>query len=206
MEDHPDQRLRKTKVTIDFPTSEAEYPTIIVRFFERGIRNAGVGHMEWILQDGRTFPDKFKHYLYDGDIEFAIFGLSSLDRDLLSDSLVQVLAMPEMATYTKQFWDRIYLPVGETNRWNYVNLNTDKILGFGETQAPQPWLSEDQLVYQTSYRVGIYGEFYSLPPLEGVSPGNITKVNLYPYMTDLEPIPEGTDDPADWQGGDDSFL
>lgn len=204
---HPDPLLRKTKITIDYPTSENMYPTIIVRFYERDIRNAGVGHVEYLPRQGTELApiyDKFKHYLYNGDIEFAIYALSTRDRDLLADSLVQTIAMADMEAYTNNFLNRIYFPPddneGVDEPWyNFVNLNTDKISGFGETQTQQPWLSEDQLQYQTSYRVGIYGEFYSLPPLDTI-PGHglIETVNLYPYMTDLEEVPEGTVDPSPW--------
>ncbi len=43
---HEDPYLRKTRVDIDYPQTEAEYPTNIVRFFERDVHNAGVGHVE----------------------------------------------------------------------------------------------------------------------------------------------------------------
>lgn len=275
-EDHPDTKLRRTKVSIDYPTSELAYPSVVVRFFERSVRNAGIGHVEYkYTQSGSyimvvknnglvikveaidddeltTRPEeeralgydvkvfdqysqvtKFRHYLYDGDIEFAVFALSSLDRDLISDTLVQTLAMPDMASYTNKFFNRIYFPPDltpsesgdyEPSHYNYVNLNTDQISGFGETHTPQPWLSEDQLVYQTSYRVGIYGEFYSLPPIvdEGVF-GLISAVNVLPYdgavgeaqpaglaphgavvFSDITvPAEPGTlDDPGEWSAPD----
>lgn len=201
---HPDSLIQQTKVAIDYPTSANKYPTILVRFYERQIKNAGVGHVEYLLREGTTITDKFRHYLYNGDIEFAIFALSSKDRDLISDALIQTLGMADMASYTNRFIDRLYFPPEDTDdyddyRYNYVNLNSDLISGTGETQTQQPWLSEDQLQYQTSYRLGIYGEFYSLPPLEGdTGSGLIQKVTLYPYIQGMEPIPDGVVDPSIW--------
>lgn len=249
---HLDDKLRKTKVSIDFPTSELQYPSIVIRFYERSIHNAGVGHVEYLyvrqgkytavvkneglvikvqslnddelttqvqawrnqgysvkVYDQYRSINKFRHYLYNGDIEFAIFALSSLDRDLISDTVIQTLAMPDMAGYTKDFFKRIYFPTPRTplesgdyepGEYNYVNLNTDDISGFGETQTPQPWLSEDQLVYQTSYRVGITGEFYSLPPINTQPAFNLIEhVNFYPYLSAVgESIPSGVTDPSLW--------
>lgn len=246
---HPDTMLRRTKVSIDYPTSELAYPSVVIRFFERSVHNAGVGHVEYLYSragsyvlvvknegmvikvesvdddavsaksaeyralgytvkifDQYTGVNKYRHYLYDGDIEFAVFALSSLDRDLISDTLVQTLAMPDMAAYTNNFFNRVYFPPSltpansgdyEPGEWNYVNLNTDQISGFGETQTPQPWLSDDQLVYQTSYRVGIYGEFYSLPPINDVPAyGLISDVKVYPYDTAVgDAIPVSQDGP-----------
>jgi hypothetical protein len=202
---HPDEKLRRTKVSIDYPTSELQYPSVVIRFYEREIKNAGVGHVEFILMEEEDpFFVKFRHYLYDGDIELAIFALSSFDRDLISDTIVQTFAMHDMASYTESFWNRIYHGTDPKAAWNYVNLNTDRILGFGESQTPQPWLSEDQLVYQSSYRIAIYGEFYNLPPDNLPPAGLISKVNVYPYLQG-EPVPNGTDDPAPWDMPTDSF-
>lgn len=198
---HPDNPLQDTHVTIDFPLDKASYPAVIIRFFEREVKNIGVGHVEFILLDGDSVPSKFKHYIYNGDIEFAVYGLSSLDRDLLADSLVQTLTMGDLTAYTNNFINRIYFPNASQypdSVWNYVNLNTDRIQGFGETQVPAPWQPEDVLLYQTSYRIGIFGEFYSLPP-DTPDAQLITKVDFYPYQEGLEPIPTGADDPAPWQ-------
>lgn len=203
---HPDSLLQRTKVSIDYPTSENQYPMVLVRFTERNVRNAGIGHVEYLLREGsEIIRDKFRHYLYDGSIEFAIYALSSKDRDLISDSLVQTVAMPDMANYTNLFYNRLYFPPTDTtsdydeSRYNYVNLNADLINGTGETQTQQPWLSEDQLQYQSGYRIGIYGEFYSLPPLADLAGyGVIEKVNLYPYLDGIEPVPPGTNDPSLW--------
>lgn len=225
---HPDASMRRTKVSVDYPNTQASYPTVIVRFFEREITNMGVGHVETIFVDEaetKTWP--FKHFLYTGDIEFAILALSSKDRDLISDSLVTVLALSDPNRPT-DFFSRIYAPAFDLNpsdalksfRWNFVNLNTDRILGFGETQNPAPWLTEDQLQYQSSYRVGIFGEFYSLPPDSIPPSAQLAKVNILPYMEDLEPqptgqtgraainpptssipipaVPDTTNDPAEW--------
>lgn len=202
---HPDDILRKTKVGIDFPTTESMYPAIVVRFYERSITNAGIGHFE-MLDDpenpGRYL--RYKHYLYQGDIEFAVYALSSYDRDLISDSIVQTLAMGDLEPYSDQFLDRIYNSdpaVEPASLDHFINLNTDTIQGFGETQALAPWQPEDLLVYQTSYRIGIHGEFYSrTPPV--VNYGLVEKVESYPYMpadgeTKPSPNPE---DPAPWEG------
>lgn len=206
---HPDSRIATTsdsqgvitggtKITIEYPTSEAAYPTIIVRFYERQVRNAGVGHIEYIL-NSQNFADTYRHYLYDGTIEFAIQALSSLDRDLISDSLVQTLTMGDLLPYTQSFRDRIYYPNDPFAASNFININTDTIQGFGETQTPQPWLTENELVYQTSYRVGIYGEFYSLPPALQGAPGLVEHVKLFPYIEGIDPLPTGASDPSVWQ-------
>jgi hypothetical protein len=203
---HPDTILRKTKVNIDFPLTRAGYPSVIIRFYERDIRNAGVGHEEFFehpTEVGRWI--RYKHYLYTGDIEFAIYALSSLDRDLIADTIVETLAMGDLSAYTNNFLNRIYRPdaVAEPTSIDHaINLNTDQIQGFGETQVPVPWASEDELIYQTSYRIAIHGEIYSLTPSgEDTTYGLIERVDQFPYNPDAgEDVP----DPP-WAGPDGEY-
>ncbi len=197
---HADPILRETNVTVDYPNEEAKYPAIVVRFFERDIHNAGLAHFEVLDVSGSLY--KFKHYFYSGDLEFAIHALTNLDRDLIADSLVQTLGMGDLNDWTQEFFDRIYtnefdaLPKG---RYNHIDLNVDQLQGFGETQNAAPWMAEDALIFQASYRVGISGGFYSLPPDINKTAGFIEEVDQYPYETDQEPIPEGKPgDPAIW--------
>lgn len=196
---HPDSKLTSTKVTIDYPRTNAEIPTLLIRFYEQDIQNMGVGHQEHIAVDG---PDgkptgegvyNFKHYLYHGDIEYAILALTSYDRDLIADTVVQTLGMGTLTAYTNRFFDRIYPNEAEEKYpdsiWHSININTDRISGSGETQAATPWASEDDLMYQTSYRTAVMGEFYSVPP--SLPKDYIRDVLLFPYIDGLEPIPEG---------------
>src|SRR3954466_1146318 len=135
---HPDARLKTrtdaqgnrvgTKVSIEYPTSQTQYPSVIIRFFERSIENMGVGHIEYLFTDTtHSYVWPFRHYRYTGDIEFGIYALTSLDRDLISDALIQALAMPDTSNYTEAFWNRIYASEITTDdfqdwdRWNYVN-------------------------------------------------------------------------------------
>lgn len=197
---HPDSLLRTTKVSIDFPNDRESYPAVLVRFYEQSIFNAGVGHVEFITDTNTQITTKYKHYMYKGQAEFAIYTLSSLDREYISGSVVQTLAMGELLPYTKQFQDRIYDPDPVTkpdSLMNFVNLNTDLIQPTGETQLPAPWQPEDVLVYMCAYRVPVFGEFYSLPPNTQLQ--NISKVNIYPYIDGLDPVPTGTVDTAPWE-------
>jgi hypothetical protein len=189
-QNHVDAKLQNTKVIIDFPKERQEFPAVIVQFYEREIKNAGVGHEEIFQnEDGKIY--KFKHYIYNGDIEFSINALSSLDRDLIADTIVQTIAMGDLSDYTNNFFNRIYPPNPEfipDSAGHYININSDKINGLNENTNKVPWQSEDDLIYTTSYRVNVLGEFYSLPsdmPFEYVS-----KVFLYPYVGGIEPVPK----------------
>lgn len=207
---HADSLFRDTKVTIETPFSEARFPAIVIRFYERQIKAAGIAHSEYFVDPNASgvTPEtsryiRYKHNFYSGDIEFAIYALSSYERDLLSDSVVQIITMGDIEAYTNQFLTRIYNPNLTQVPYaqeHMVNINTDVISGFGETQAPAPWQPEDVLVYQTAYRVSMSGEFYSRNPDE-TNYGIVTGVDVFPYMTadnEVEPSPP-------WAGPDQQY-
>lgn len=197
--DHVDQKLQNTKVTIDYPKERQSFPSVVVRLYENEIFNAGVGHEE-IISDADKNVWKFKHYMYKGNIEFVIYALSALDRDLISDTLVQTIAMGELANYTNNFFNRIYPPNSAEipdSAGHFININSDKITGLNETATAVPWNSEDDLMYSISYRTDVWGEFYSLPP--DMPYEYVSDVFTYPYVAGLDPKPTGlVDDESTW--------
>jgi hypothetical protein len=189
-ENHVDEKLQGTKVTIDFPKEQQQFPSVVVRFYENEIKNAGVGH-EKVLQDADGKAWKFKNYLYTGDVDLTIYALSSLDRDLIADTIVQTIAMGDLSTYTNNFFNRIYPPDPEAipdSAGHFININSDRISGINETTNKVPWNSEDDLVYNMAYRVNVLGEFYSLPP--EIPLDYVSQVFAYPYIGGIEPVPE----------------
>jgi hypothetical protein len=198
-ENHVDKNLHNTKVIIESPKERQSFPSVVVKFYEQEIMNAGVGHEERIKDpDGSVW--KFKHYFYNGDIELGINTLSALDRDLVADTLVQTLAMGDLTSYTNSFFNRIYPPNSDAipdSVGHFININTDRIQGFGETTTKVPWGSEDDLVYTMSYRVKVFGEFYSLPP--DFPHKYISKVFLYPYIKGVDPVPSGNEGEFGWE-------
>lgn len=195
---HIDQNLQNTKVTIDFPKERQSFPSVVISFYEREIFNAGVGHEE-IVKDPDGAAWKFKHYFYKGEIELQIYTLSSLDRDLISDTLVQTIAMGNLSSYTNNFLNRIYPPDSDDYPdavGHFININTDKITGVGENQTKVPWNSEDDYIHSTSYRVDVFGEFYSLPP--DFPHEYVSQVFLYPYIDGIDEKPTGTEGETNW--------
>lgn len=211
-QNHPDTLLDdKVKVSIENPTTEADYPAIVIRFQEDAIKNIGVGHREYFWDEDAEKFAKFKHYYFHGALEFVVYALSSKSRDLVTDALVQTITMGDLAGYTNAFFARIYTKnytQFPDSKYNFIKMNTDELQPSGETQIETSWgeRAGNQFLYQSAYRLEVEGEFYSLPP-ENPQYGLIEKVNVYPYLQDIEPVPEGTDDPSPWlsMGGDDPF-
>jgi len=198
---HVDEKLQNTKVGIAFPKERQSFPSVVVQLYEKEVFNSGVGHEEKIVDSSdptRTW--RFKHYFYKADIELKVYALSALDRDLISDTLVQVIAMGDLATYTNNFFNRIYPTDSDAypdSAGHFINVNSDKISPINETEEKVPWNAEDDLIYSTSYRIEVFGEFYSLP--EDFSYQYISNVFVYPYVKDVEPVPPGLEGKDSWK-------
>jgi hypothetical protein len=116
---------------------------------------------------------------------------------------VEILQMGDLEPWTNELLKRVYQPGPAdepADQEHYVNINTDTLQEYAEEQQPVPWGAEDQLLYRTSLRMQVMGEFYSrvLPsPIFGL----VERVDTYPYQGDLgEPIPDPhPDDPSPWQ-------
>lgn len=199
---HPDPTVAKTTVSVDYPHDLLEFPVVIIKFYERDISNIGVGHVEYIgnIVDGQvTSVTQYYKRWYKGDVEFEVFGLTSLDRDTIADAFIEVIGMYELTPGGEAFWNRMYASNTDAyyGEWHYCVLNQNVPSGYGEMQQIAPWMPEDVLVYQTSYRIPVMGEFYSLTPSSPNTPGLVEQVDIYPWDSD---DPEDTP-PADFPGG-----
>jgi hypothetical protein len=205
---HIDDLLQTTNVGIEYPKTQVDYPAVLVKFYEREINPVGVGGGEmWIdlshIDEDFVGSYRFKKSFYWADLEFEIQGLSSVDRDLIGDSVVQIIQMGQLASYTNSFFERIYPTEADMQNsypdsvWHYISINTDKVSGFGEQAAPTPWGSEDDLIYKKSYRVPVFGEFYSIPP--DAPAGFVEAVHAYPYIEGVDAVPTGDpEDDGEW--------
>lgn len=181
----------KGNVWLEAGTTQAAATSIIDQYSINSL-NAAVS---------RSFR-RFKHLVYQGDIELAIYALTSYDRDLIADTLIETLMMADLEPWTNELLKRIYNAdpnIKPTATEHFININTDTIGPFGESQAPVPWGSEDELIYNVSYRIPVMGELYSRVPTQQVF-GFVERVETYPYMGDLgdavpDPHPE---DPSPW--------
>lgn len=208
--EHPDKDIAKTKVDINYPMDHAGFPCIVVKFFGKEIKNAGIAHEEWGPSPiDPKWPEgpftrwiKYQDQLYHGDIAFEIYGLSSLDRDKISDALVEAVKMNVVSKEGISFYERIYNSLNKTpyGERHYITVNTDIFTEYGEQEPINSWFAEDQLLYQASYRVGLLGQIYSpTPKFPGnIDYGFIEEVDIYPW----DPLDPQDTPPEDFPKGE----
>lgn len=202
---HPAKAVANSFVGVDFAHTKFQLPAVIIKYYERDIPNIGVGHVEYLPSPTDPNPDnpsefiKYYHRMYKGDISFEVWGMSSPDRDILRDALIEVLSMTDATNEGYAFINRLYNALNSTpyGLWHFPVLNLDKITGYGENQQIAPWQPEDMLVYTASYRVPIFGEFYSNTPTFPSGTGLLQEVDVYPWIQNIDPPPAQAD-ADDW--------
>jgi hypothetical protein len=192
---HPDPTVARTQVALDYSLEDYTMPIVIVGFNEEQLPNAGVGHYEWFpapdFDEGDPIYIEYQHRMYKGSVSFTIYGQSSADRDVLSDAVVETLAMSEVSIPGRAFLDRFYNQIQADSPPgvdHFPTLNTDQIQPAGEQAVPPPWRPEDALVYQTGYSLTVFGEFYSYVPPNPVGSGPVVEVDVYEYPVEPDGI------------------
>jgi hypothetical protein len=196
---YQDPTINSVKAAVDFTFDRFTLPAIIMRYSDQTINNIGVGHYEILPVNNVSSPSQYityYHRLYNGTVTFDIYTLSSVDRDLLRDLIIEILGMtnslpaPEGNAFTQRFY--WYLNQTPYGLWHFPVLNLDLISGSGESEETSPFYAEDQMVYRYAYQVPIMGEFYSVTPANpdlNTSTLIIDEVILYPQMAGYDPAP-----------------
>lgn len=178
-------QFRNLKVTQKYPLVKVDYPALVVEYEDKLIANAGVGHEEW-FDDPDGIIRKWHHRRFEGTLTFTIYALSTIDRDLFADALVEVLSFGRLDAQLTQFFTRVYgdktQPFSWATLFNQLMLNIDEIDGGGNNASVAPWQPEDVLVYTTSYSIDVHGGFY-----------NTLLSDTWPYLTavNVDPYPQG---------------
>ena len=156
--EYPDPQLVDLFVSTTNPIKREHFPAIVIRFNEGVVRNAGISHQETITNKD-DLVQTVRHFYFEGSIQFLLYALSPLDLDILSDSLIELLAFGGLDRLMNKFFSKIYDDIEDGYQFSIAS---DSINGGAETQSNLDWLPEDVLLYQSSYTVKCFGGFYSL--------------------------------------------
>jgi hypothetical protein len=181
---YPDGDFQNLNITTDYPLTEIEYPAIVVKYNEQRVLNAGVGHREY-FEDPFGGLREWGHRRFEGNLEFTIYALSPLDRDVLSDALIEILSFGRLDPLQNNFFIRVYgaegVDVGVLGLLHQISVNTDEIEAQGEANQIAPWQPEDVLVYTNGYTTECHGGFYNT--VRDTDPlGFIQNSTIIPYL------------------------
>lgn len=197
-DEYPVERWRGIHVSIEYPIEQANYPGIWVDYSDVGkLTIAGVDHKEYAttVEDG-AIP--FTRWKFTGYVSYTVTALTSLERDLLYDEMVKILAFGKFDPMRSRF--RKYI---EDNDFIAANMDFDEIEPQGNAAAPgTPW-GTDEIIYERTLNMEIMGEFVS-----SAETGELLRLSEIVFVghavgpdeeINLEEIlaPQG-DGPSDW--------
>lgn len=168
------------KITSEFPLVEVDYPCVTIEYEPQRVANAGVGHEEWFV-DNDIVLRKWHHRRFEGEVTFNIFGLSSFDRDILSDAVMEVMSFGRLDPNLLPFFTTLY---GDPNapvspQFSQLMLNIDEISFGGDSATIAPWAPEDKMIYSSSLSTEIHGGFYNVLPVD--TWGYVTRASAESY-------------------------
>lgn len=141
--------LTKSHITIEYPQRPEQYPSLIIGFQERELKNAGIAHID----DYEQYVAQ--KWLFQGMITVEIFALTSMDRDFISDSVVNMLSFGRVLG--KPFRRMI-----EEEARVDLQLSVGSLTPTAEeTMSGVSWGLTDQRIYTVGYSFGCLGGFDS---------------------------------------------
>lgn len=159
--------FRDINISTEFPIKRVQYPAIHVRFNGGAVTNAGVGHKE-LFYDSAGKLRWWMHRKFTGSVDFVVYALSPVSRDILTDTLHDILSFGTLNSLPNEFFEEIYGDPDDAysmqSLLNQLSVNTDEITSGGKSAGLAPWAPEDVLVYQASYNVELGGGFYNTVP------------------------------------------
>jgi hypothetical protein len=142
--------LTESHITIEYPQRPEQYPSMIIGFQERVLKQAGIAHIDVISEN--TIKQK---WYFEGLITIEIFALTSMDRDFISDSVVNMLSFGRVMNVP--FRQKIE---AEANVDLQVSLGSLEPIA-EQTMSGASWGLTDQRIYTVGYNFGCIGSFDS---------------------------------------------
>jgi len=184
--DYPDTSLRNLYIGPDFQYERSKYPAIIIRFEPTTVRNLGMGHYV-VDTDNQGFDRIYHQWYFEGSIAFTVWALSSYQRDVLLDNIMDVIAFGRYKTNTSAFYNEIY-----DDDFITLNMQTEDIRPGTNSTSEVPWQAENEQFYTGSWWTQVTGHFYSDGTTGALVP--IRQINAYPYRED-QAVPQGAEPP-----------
>lgn len=144
--------LTNSHITIEYPQRPEQYPSLIIGFKESSLKSAGLGHIDYYSEDMIA-----QKWFFEGIITLEIFALTSMDRDFISDSVVNMLSFGRVMNVP-------FRKLIESEARVDLQLSIGSLDPVAEqTMSGVSWGLTDQRIYTVGYNFGCIGTFDSGP-------------------------------------------
>jgi hypothetical protein len=142
--------LTGSHITIEYPQKPEQYPSLIIGFQERTLKSAGIAHIDYYNDNNIA-----QKWYFEGTINLEIFSLTSMDRDFISDSVVNMLSFGRVMNVPFR-----RLIEGEAKVDLQLSIGSLEPVA-EQTMSGVSWGLTDQRIYTVGYNFGCIGTFDS---------------------------------------------
>lgn len=187
---YPNDKMSSMNIDMEYPYKEEHYPGIWVRFSPSKIQASG------LYPNLHTADEIYAVWHFEGVVSFTIIALSSKERDLISDGVIEAYAFAALMPTASPF----YATIAASDLIN-MTLQSDVLSPGGQTETVgTPW-DDDKIAYEDRYSFEVVGQVRSR-----VQPSviftNLSEIQVGSALTNVTGAPNnltGDDGNGTWQ-------
>lgn len=181
---YPDTKLASMNIDLEYPYLVDHYPGIWVRFSPSKIQASGLS----LTQTSVNNDEIFSVWYFEGTVSFTIIALTSLERDLISDGVIEAYAFAAQMPSASPF----YATIQSSDLIN-MTLQSDILSPGGQSETiGTPW-DDDKIAYEDRYSFQVVGQVRSR-----VQPGvvftNLSEIQTFSTLTNVDGAPDNSID------------
>lgn len=147
---YPDTKLASMNIDLEYPYLAEHYPGIWVRFSPTKLQASGLDSTQ--SGDGEIFSV----WYCEGTVSLTIIALTSLERDLIADGIIEAYAFAAQMPSVSPF----YFTIQNSDLIN-MTLQSDILAPGGQTESVgTPW-DDDKIAYEDRYSFQVVGQVRS---------------------------------------------
>jgi hypothetical protein len=191
-----DPVLQNLAITGSWNIQQFTTPQIVIDYQGGEVKNMGVGHSEiWSTENGL---ERHLRRHWEGQITFQIYALSPTDRDIMFDSLTEILSFGKLQSLFANFFD--YLYTHDFGIDAQIMLDEDTQRDRGDQTEQAWWQPEDVMIFSGGITMECHGHFASVVRSASEALGLIDKIIVYPYIFGYEDEPDPAPFTVEWIG------
>lgn len=191
-----DPALQNMQITGAWNVLQFNPPQIVVNYQGNYVQNMGVGHSElWVTPNG---IERHLRRRWEGIVSFDIYALSPTDRDIIYDSLTEVLSFGKLQGLMNNFFD--YLYTHDFGIDYQIMLDEDEQRDKGDNTEQAWWQPEDVMIFTSGISMDCHGTFASVVRSAEEAIGFIDRIIVYPYVFGYEDQPDPAPFTVEWFG------
>lgn len=177
---YPNTKLASMNIDMEYPYLVEHYPGIWVRFSPTKLQASGLDPTQ------STSSEIFSVWYYEGIVSLTIIALTSLERDLISDGVIEAYAFATQMPSVSPFYATI-----QSSDLTNMTLQSDIITPGGQTESVgTPW-DDDKIAYEDRYSFQVVGQVRSR-----VQPGvvftNLSEIQTFSTLTNVDGAPDNS--------------